>query len=193
MIYASPMAGFTSYCPTKAAVRHFADALRSELVGTGVTVSVGYPPDTQTPGLDKENKDKASIVHALFERTKEKVHSADVVAECLYRGLQRGDYHLPTPVLLHRLALSIVAGTTPKPRWAIIEFLMAPLLVILAVAIRIAQDRVVRSWAQSRPVNQVCRHSAAHDPSQRCSACHSRTPRMRGPCPCTHTVPFGRR
>lgn len=156
MIYASPMAGFTSYCPTKAAVRHFADALRSELVGTGVSVSVGYPPDTQTPGLEKENEEKASIVHELFEQTKEKVHNATVVAECLYHGLQKGHYHLPTPVLLHRLVLSMVAGITPRTRWTIVEVLLAPLLVLFGVAMRLIQDRVVRDWNKTRLLAKVC-------------------------------------
>jgi NAD(P)-dependent dehydrogenase (short-subunit alcohol dehydrogenase family) len=31
------------------AVRGLADALRNELVGTGVRVSIAYPPDTDTP------------------------------------------------------------------------------------------------------------------------------------------------
>lgn len=150
MIYASPMAGFTGYCPSKAAVRHLADALRSELLGTGVTVSVAYPPDTRTPGLEKENAEKAGVVHAVFQQTKEKIHSADAVAQCLYTGLRRGDYHLPTPVLLHRLALSVVAGFTPKPTWAVVEFLLAPLLVILAIAIRFVQDRAVLNYPQTK-------------------------------------------
>eukprot|EP00892_Ulva_mutabilis_P010376 jgi/Ulvmu1/7710/UM039_0016.1 len=155
MIYISPMAGASGYCSTKAAVRHFADSLRSELVGTGVTVSVGYPPDTQTPGLEAENREKAEIVHRLFEQTKEKVHSAESVAKCLYTGMRRGDYHLPTPVLLHRLGLSMVAGATPKPKWSIFEILISPLLALLGICIRMMHDSVVRDWARARPVGKV--------------------------------------
>ena len=46
--------GYSSYAPTKWALRGFADALRNEFVGfnggakgQGVHVSIAYPPDTQ--------------------------------------------------------------------------------------------------------------------------------------------------
>ena len=38
--------GYCSYAPTKWALRGLADCLRNELLGTGVEVSVAYPPDT---------------------------------------------------------------------------------------------------------------------------------------------------
>ena len=62
--------GYSSYAPTKWALRGFGDALRNELVGFdraaggngaragGVRVHIAYPPDTQTPGFDLENESK---------------------------------------------------------------------------------------------------------------------------------------
>ncbi|KAG1671485.1 hypothetical protein FOA52_003143 [Chlamydomonas sp. UWO 241] len=47
--------GYTGYCGSKYAVRGFADALRNELVGTEVSVSIMFPPDTKTPGFEHEN------------------------------------------------------------------------------------------------------------------------------------------
>ena len=38
-------AGYSSYAPTKWALRGLADCLHNELQGTGVAVSVSYPPD----------------------------------------------------------------------------------------------------------------------------------------------------
>ena len=55
---AASFLGYSSYAPTKFAVRGLADALRNELCGTGVRVSVAYPPDTDTPGFEQENKTK---------------------------------------------------------------------------------------------------------------------------------------
>ena len=46
--------GYTSYAPSKFAVRGLAEALRSELVPEGIGVSVVYPPDTDTPGYRAE-------------------------------------------------------------------------------------------------------------------------------------------
>ena len=43
-------AGYSSYAPSKWAVRGLADCLHNELQGTGVGVSVAYPPDTGEKG-----------------------------------------------------------------------------------------------------------------------------------------------
>lgn len=46
--------GYTSYAASKYAVVGFAESLRQELLGSGVSVSILYPPDTATPQLDEE-------------------------------------------------------------------------------------------------------------------------------------------
>eukprot|EP00892_Ulva_mutabilis_P009513 jgi/Ulvmu1/6934/UM032_0012.1 len=146
MAYVNPMAGFTSYSPSKAAVRHMADCLRSEVSGTGVTISVGYPPDTETPGFSEENKSKSGVVHAIMASEHEVVHSPQAVAKSLFSGLKSGAYHLSTPVLFHRLGLSLVAGITPRPLWLILEMFLAPILVLVAVISQTQQDKVVKRW-----------------------------------------------
>ena len=50
--------GFTAYSPTKFAIRGFAEALHMELVRRPISVCVAYPPDTDTPGFEKENLTK---------------------------------------------------------------------------------------------------------------------------------------
>ena len=53
--------GYTAYCPTKYAVRGFADALRAEVAGRGINVSIVYPPDTDTPGFCGIRLDQADV------------------------------------------------------------------------------------------------------------------------------------
>jgi 3-dehydrosphinganine reductase len=148
MVYVAPMAGYTGYSPTKAAVRHLADCLRSEVLGTGVSISVGYPPDTQTPGFDKENETKPGETIAVMEAVQDQVYTADAVAKCMFRGLQRGVYHLPNPDFGHSMGLSLVAGLSPRPKWAILEVLLAPILVIVAMVLRYSQDRAVLKYRE---------------------------------------------
>ncbi|MDT9339472.1 SDR family oxidoreductase [Trichodesmium erythraeum 21-75] len=50
--------GYTPYCPSKFAIRGLAESLRGELKLSGISVSVVYPPDTDTPQLEEENKTK---------------------------------------------------------------------------------------------------------------------------------------
>lgn len=46
--------GYSSYAPTKWAVRGLSDVLRYELKPLGIRVTIAMPPDTDTPSLAKE-------------------------------------------------------------------------------------------------------------------------------------------
>ncbi|HOT81168.1 MAG TPA: SDR family NAD(P)-dependent oxidoreductase, partial [Microthrixaceae bacterium] len=48
--------GYGAYSPTKFAIRGLAEVLRAETVGDGIGVGIVYPPDTKTPGFDRENR-----------------------------------------------------------------------------------------------------------------------------------------
>lgn len=50
--------GYTAYCPSKYAVRGLAECLRNEVQGTGVRISIAFPPDMKTPGFEVENRSK---------------------------------------------------------------------------------------------------------------------------------------
>src|SRR5262249_40849835 len=50
--------GYAAYSPTKFALRGLAEALRAELRADNIAVSIVYPPDTDTPMLEEENKTK---------------------------------------------------------------------------------------------------------------------------------------
>lgn len=54
--------GWTGYCASKWAIVGFAEALRQEMMLSGVQVKVFYPGTTETPGLEKENADKPKAV-----------------------------------------------------------------------------------------------------------------------------------
>jgi 3-dehydrosphinganine reductase len=47
--------GYSAYAPAKYAVRGLAETLRVELAPYGIVVACAYPPDTKTPGFEREN------------------------------------------------------------------------------------------------------------------------------------------
>ena len=57
--------GYTAYSASKFAVEGFAQSLRNELVGSGVSLGVVYPPDVDTPMLAAENETKPDITKAI--------------------------------------------------------------------------------------------------------------------------------
>jgi 3-dehydrosphinganine reductase len=80
--------GYSAYAPTKFAVTAFSEVLRQELRGRGVGVSVLLPPDTDTPQLAEENREKPPETRAVAGNVP--VLSAETVADALLAGVAAG-------------------------------------------------------------------------------------------------------
>ena len=78
--------GYTSYAPSKFAVRGLAEALRAELAPDGIGVSVVYLPDIDTPQLTAEQPLRPEATKAIAAGAK--VLSADQAAQAIYRGIK---------------------------------------------------------------------------------------------------------
>ncbi len=79
--------GYTDYCMTKFGIIGFSDALRQELLQYNIKVSVLCPPDTDTPGLEAENKTKPSETHAIAGNAK--LLQPDFVAAAVLKGIRQ--------------------------------------------------------------------------------------------------------
>jgi len=79
--------GYSAYSPAKFAVRGLAETLRAELKPYGIVVSCAYPPDTDTPGLARENLEKPEATARISAAVK--VRPADDVARAMVRGIER--------------------------------------------------------------------------------------------------------
>jgi 3-dehydrosphinganine reductase len=88
--------GYSAYAPSKFALRGLAESLRAELKGTGVQVSIVYPPDTDTPQFAEENLTKPAETKALTAGAG--LWTADAVALETLKGVERGSFAI-TPGL----------------------------------------------------------------------------------------------
>jgi short-subunit dehydrogenase len=79
--------GYTAYSAAKAAIIGFSEALRSELFSYGIQVAVLCPPDTKTPGFDRENQTKPPETRAISANAG--VLSPEQVAKSLFHDLQK--------------------------------------------------------------------------------------------------------
>ncbi|GAA4488993.1 SDR family oxidoreductase [Rhodococcus olei] len=102
--------GYSGYGPTKAAVHQLAHCLRYEAEPAGVTVSVLYPPDTDTPGFATENTRKPPETAAVSGAITPV--SADRVAAAVVTGIDRGRHHIAVDPLTRVL---IRAGGLVEP------------------------------------------------------------------------------
>jgi 3-dehydrosphinganine reductase len=79
--------GYSAYSPTKFAVRGLAETLRAELRPFGILAACAYPPDTDTPGLARENETKPAATVSFSASIK--VRSSAVVAKAIVRGIEK--------------------------------------------------------------------------------------------------------
>lgn len=79
--------GYTTYCPSKFALRGLAESLDAEVKGDGVGISIVYPPDTETPMLVEENKTKPEETKLITGIVKP--WTAPAVAKCIIKGIRR--------------------------------------------------------------------------------------------------------
>ncbi len=79
--------GYSAYSPSKFAVRGLAESLRGELKDLGVGISIIYPPDTDTPQLEEENKTKPPETKLITATAK--IWSAEAVAKEIVKGIEK--------------------------------------------------------------------------------------------------------
>lgn len=79
--------GYTSYSPSKFALRGLGESLRGELKPLNIKVSLVYPPDTDTPQLAEENLSKPPETKLITATAK--TWTADAVALDIVRGMAK--------------------------------------------------------------------------------------------------------
>ncbi len=86
------LTGYAAYAPTKYAIFGLAETLRHELKPLGVRVSVLFPPDTDTPGFEQENRTKPPETAQLSEAAK--LMTPEQVARAFVAGLLEGQFEI---------------------------------------------------------------------------------------------------
>jgi 3-dehydrosphinganine reductase len=79
--------GYSAYAPAKHAVRGLAETLRPELKPYGIVVACAYPPDTATPGFDRENEEKPEVTRKISGAIAPRPAAA--VAAAIVKGIER--------------------------------------------------------------------------------------------------------
>lgn len=86
------MMSYATYCPSKFAIVGLTEALRHELKPYNIRFSILYPPDTDTPGMAKENETKPEECKILSESVR--LFSAEEVAKVFIKGIRKRKYNI---------------------------------------------------------------------------------------------------
>ncbi len=106
--------GYTTYSPTKFALKGLAESLRGELKPIGIDVSIVYPPDTDTPQLQAENKTKPAATKIITGTAE--LWTADNVAKAIVRGIENKSFAI-APGLEMTLLVKLNSFLNPILNW----------------------------------------------------------------------------
>ncbi|XP_043545545.1 3-ketodihydrosphingosine reductase isoform X2 [Chiloscyllium plagiosum] len=83
--------GYTAYSPSKFALRGLAESLQMEVKPYNIYITVAYPPDTDTPGFQQENKVKPLETKLISETSG--LCQPDQVAKIIVKDAVQGNFN----------------------------------------------------------------------------------------------------
>ena len=106
--------GYSAYAPTKFALRALAEVLRVELAPQGISVTLCYPPDTDTPQLAAEQRTKPRATRIITEGGG--LWQPEDIATHLLKGMDRGAFAV-APGWQMKTLLYLGNALAPVLRW----------------------------------------------------------------------------
>lgn len=124
-----------------------------ELRPYGITVSVAYPPDTETPGFAIENVSKPEETRLISESSG--LFSANKVAQDIISGMRAGDFSIYTGLDGWMLA-NLTAGLCPASSFAegALQVLLMPLLRLISLFYVAQFDGIARNGKIKREASK---------------------------------------
>ncbi len=84
--------GYATYAPSKFAIVGLTEVLRHELKPYNINFSILYPPDTNTPGFEKENTTKPKECAIMSGRAK--ILQPEQIAEAFIDGILKNKFNI---------------------------------------------------------------------------------------------------
>lgn len=130
--------GYSAYSASKFAIVGLAEALHMELKPFDVGVTVSFPPDTETPGFEEENKIKPSLTSKISQTGN--VYSPDDVAQSMIDDIKAKKFYSTIGLENLLVLMSLNTFMPSHSIWRVIleSFLAGPL--------KLAGYFIVRSW-----------------------------------------------
>lgn len=130
--------GYSAYSASKFALVGLAEALHMELKPFDIGVTISFPPDTDTPGFEEENKTKPSLTAKMSETGK--VYSPEDVAQSIVNDIRAKKFY--STIGLENLLVLMSVNTFMPSSSMLKTFLEA----LIATPLKLVGFFVVRSW-----------------------------------------------
>ncbi|KAG9457958.1 hypothetical protein H6P81_002466 [Aristolochia fimbriata] len=137
--------GYTAYSASKFGLRGLGEALQQEVIADDIHVSLIFPPDTETPGLEEENKRKPELTKIIASSSA--AVKAEEVAEKTLNGIKCGRFIVACN--FDGIMLSIAtAGLSPQSSFimAFFEVMLAGFMRLLALCFQWSWYGTIEQW-----------------------------------------------
>ncbi|KAI9845317.1 MAG: 3-dehydrosphinganine reductase [Sclerophora amabilis] len=152
------MVGYTSYAPTKSALRSLSDALSQELLAyngarrkqgavgpeTDVKIHTVFPATIYSPGYEEENITKPTITKKLEES--DEGQSEQEVAVASIKGLERGE-SLVTTTFIGSILRGGALGGSLRNSW-VLDTMLSWVASLVWIFFKPDMDRKVFKWGK---------------------------------------------
>ncbi|RIB22180.1 oxidoreductase [Gigaspora rosea] len=139
--------GFTSYAPTKHALRGLAECLRHELILYDISVHCYFAGTIDTPGYKEEMKTKPKITKDIEGDDK---MSPKEAAKALYKGICKGNFFITSDIIGDAIRASTL-GISPSNN-AFLDALLCGITWVVTKPLRWYFDKMVRDNKADYPV-----------------------------------------
>ncbi|KAL6960386.1 3-dehydrosphinganine reductase tsc10a [Sarracenia purpurea var. burkii] len=137
--------GYTAYSASKFGLRGMAEALQQEVIADNIHVSLIFPPDTETPGLEEENKRKPQLT-SIIAASSTAMKANDVAKKAL-NGIKSGSFIVPCNFEGFLLSIA-TAGLCPQRSYqmAFVEVIAAGILHVAGLCFQWNWYGSIEKW-----------------------------------------------
>jgi 3-dehydrosphinganine reductase len=148
-------AGFTPYCPSKAAIRSLSDSLSQEMNLYAaahpnlprIRIHTVFPATMPTQSLEDENRVKTDLTRALEEG--DQILQPDECARRAIRGLESGEELVATSLIIRLVMASVMGGSVRGGFWkGLANTVLGWITMVVMVFIRWDMDSKVQKWGK---------------------------------------------
>lgn len=141
--------GYTAYSASKCGLRGTAEALQQEVIADNTHVSLKFPPDTDTPGLEQENKKRPELTRIIAGSPGSM--KADQFAKKTLDGIKCGCFIISCNFEGHLLSIAI-AGLSPQRSFfkAFLEVASSGIMRLLALCFQWNWYASIEKWHVQR-------------------------------------------
>ncbi|EOA21099.1 hypothetical protein CARUB_v10001439mg [Capsella rubella] len=141
--------GYTAYSASKFGLQGLAQALQQEVISDDIHVTLLFPPDTDTPGYEEEQKKRPELT-SIIAASSGSMKTKEVAKICL-DGIKAGKFTVTCHYIGFLLSIAS-AGMSPQGSFwvAFIEVMFGGLTRLVSLVVQSQWYKTIEKWSTTK-------------------------------------------